>query len=275
MDAGPGGRELSARPRRCPRPDPHRRRRAGAHARSHPRRLRGHSPGRPASRRQPDDAPDGGPALRPAGSRCTPACAAEPNARTQFQLSLAKLRKLQIYVAGDVVRPGSYQVSAAGTVLNALYAAGGPTANGSFRRIDIRRGGKLVDSVDVYDYLTQGINPTALRLQIRRRGVRPGARRLRQGRGQGAAARDLRAPAERDAARPGSVRGRLRPHGVSGARHHPPGAASRVARVGRPGARRNRRGRGSVRRRRRARPAHGPGRLGDGVWRRRSDSRAS
>jgi protein involved in polysaccharide export with SLBB domain len=88
-----------------------------------------------------------------------------PNARTKFQVSLAKLRKIQVYVAGDVVRPGAYQVSAAGTALNALYAAGGPTANGSFRRIDIRRGGKLVDSVDVYDYLTQGINPTAARLR--------------------------------------------------------------------------------------------------------------
>ncbi len=88
-----------------------------------------------------------------------------PNARTQFQVSLAKLRKVQVFVAGDVVRPGAYQVSAAGTVLNALYAAGGPTNNGSLRRIDIRRGGKLVDSVDVYDYLTQGINPTNVRLQ--------------------------------------------------------------------------------------------------------------
>jgi polysaccharide export outer membrane protein len=87
------------------------------------------------------------------------------NARTRFQLSLAKLRKLQVYVAGDVVRPGAYQVSAAGTVLNALYAAGGPTTNGSFRRIDIRRGGQLVDSVDVYDYLTRGINPSGVRLQ--------------------------------------------------------------------------------------------------------------
>jgi polysaccharide biosynthesis/export protein len=88
-----------------------------------------------------------------------------PNARTQFQVSLAKLRKIQVYVAGDVVRPGAYQVSAAGTVLNALYAAGGPTTNGSFRRIDIRRGGKLVDSVDVYEYLTHGINPTGSRLR--------------------------------------------------------------------------------------------------------------
>ena len=68
-------------------------------------------------------------------------------------------------MAGDVVRPGAYQISAAGTVLNALYAAGGPTTNGSFRRVEIRRGGQLVDSVDVYDYLTRGINPTDVRLQ--------------------------------------------------------------------------------------------------------------
>ena len=88
-----------------------------------------------------------------------------PNARTRFQISLAKLRKIQVYVAGDVVRPGAYPISAAGTVLNALYAAGGPTMNGSFRRVDIRRGGVLVDSVDVYDYLTRGINPSGVRLQ--------------------------------------------------------------------------------------------------------------
>jgi len=64
-----------------------------------------------------------------------------PNARTKFQLSLAKLRKIQVYVAGDVVRPGAYSISAVGTVLNALYAAGGPTTNGSFRRVDVRRAG--------------------------------------------------------------------------------------------------------------------------------------
>jgi polysaccharide biosynthesis/export protein len=87
------------------------------------------------------------------------------NARTRFQVSLAKLRRIQVYVAGDVIRPGAYQISAAGTVLNALYAAGGPTTNGSFRRVDIRRGGQLVDSVDVYEYLTRGINPTGVRIQ--------------------------------------------------------------------------------------------------------------
>jgi protein involved in polysaccharide export with SLBB domain len=87
-----------------------------------------------------------------------------PTASTRFQLSLARLRNIQVYVAGDVVRPGAYQISSAGTVLTALYAAGGPTANGSFRRVEVRRGAKLVDSLDLYDYLLRGINPTDVRL---------------------------------------------------------------------------------------------------------------
>lgn len=87
------------------------------------------------------------------------------NASTRFQLSLAKLRNIQVYVAGDVVRPGAYQMSSAGTVLTALYAAGGPTANGSLRHVVIRRGTALVDSLDVYDYLLRGSNPTNIRLQ--------------------------------------------------------------------------------------------------------------
>jgi polysaccharide export outer membrane protein len=89
----------------------------------------------------------------------------DPNARTKFQLSIGRLRNIQVYVAGEVVRPGAYQVSAAGTVLTALYAAGGPSSNGSFRRVEVRRGGKLVDSLDLYDYLMRGINQTDVRLE--------------------------------------------------------------------------------------------------------------
>ena len=88
-----------------------------------------------------------------------------PSATTKFQLSLARLRTIQVFVAGDVVRPGAYQMSSAGTVLTALYAAGGPTSNGSFRRVEVRRGDKLLDSLDVYDYLLHGSNPTDIRLQ--------------------------------------------------------------------------------------------------------------
>ena len=87
------------------------------------------------------------------------------NATTRFQLSIARLRNIQIYVAGDVVRPGAYLMSSAGTVLTALYAAGGPTTSGSFRHVLIRRGRELVDSLDLYDYLLGGSNPTDIRLQ--------------------------------------------------------------------------------------------------------------
>jgi protein involved in polysaccharide export with SLBB domain len=47
-------------------------------------------------------------------------------------------------------------VSSAGTALTALYAAGGPSEAGSLRRVEIRRGGRTVDVLDVYDYLTRG-----------------------------------------------------------------------------------------------------------------------
>ncbi len=88
-----------------------------------------------------------------------------PRATTKFQISLARLRNIQVFVVGDVVRPGAYQVSGAGTVLTALYAAGGPTANGSFRKVEVRRADKLVSTIDIYDYLLHGINASDVRLQ--------------------------------------------------------------------------------------------------------------
>jgi polysaccharide export outer membrane protein len=88
-----------------------------------------------------------------------------PDARTKFQVSVAKLRNIQVFVVGDVVRPGAYQISSAGTVLTALYSAGGPSAGGSFRSVQVRRGDKLVDSLDIYDYLLHGINSSDIRLQ--------------------------------------------------------------------------------------------------------------
>ena len=78
------------------------------------------------------------------------------NATTKFSVSVARLRTNQVFVVGDVARPGSYRVSSAGTALTALYAAGGPTENGSLRQIEIRRGGQVVDTLDVYDYLLRG-----------------------------------------------------------------------------------------------------------------------
>ena len=84
---------------------------------------------------------------------------------TRFSVSVARLRTNQVFVVGDVARPGSYRVSGAGTALTALYAAGGPSEAGSLRRIEVRRGGRTVDVLDVYDYLTRGDASRDARLQ--------------------------------------------------------------------------------------------------------------
>ena len=84
---------------------------------------------------------------------------------THFSLNLARLHSNQVFVLGDVDQPGSYRVSSAGTALSALYAAGGPTFNGGMRRVEIRRGGRLVDSLDLYDYFLRADGSHDPRLQ--------------------------------------------------------------------------------------------------------------
>ena len=84
---------------------------------------------------------------------------------TRFSVNVAKLRSNQVFVVGDVQHPGSYSVSSAGTALTALYAAGGPSINGSLRRIEVRRAGKVADVLDVYDYLVRGDASHDVRLQ--------------------------------------------------------------------------------------------------------------
>ncbi len=86
-------------------------------------------------------------------------------ATTQFTVSVSRLRSNQIFVNGDVDRPGSYRISSAGTALTALYAAGGPTNVGSLRKISVRRGGKTVATLDVYDYLLRGDASGDVRLE--------------------------------------------------------------------------------------------------------------
>src|SRR5450830_1244092 len=85
-------------------------------------------------------------------------------ATTHFYITPARLGSNQIFVTGDVVRPGSYRISSAGTALSALYAARGPSDNGSLRTVLIRRGGAVVDTLDVYDYLLNGNTAHDVRL---------------------------------------------------------------------------------------------------------------
>ncbi|HKS04797.1 MAG TPA: SLBB domain-containing protein [Gemmatimonadaceae bacterium] len=88
-----------------------------------------------------------------------------PTARTKFSVSVARVRSNQVFVVGDVVAPASYQVSGLGTMLTALYAAGGPSESGTMRNVQLLRGGKLVSTLDVYNYLLRGDVATDLRLE--------------------------------------------------------------------------------------------------------------
>jgi protein involved in polysaccharide export with SLBB domain len=88
-----------------------------------------------------------------------------PGATAHFQISVSKLGSIQVSVLGDVTKPGAYQVSKLGTVLTALYAAGGPSASGSLRNIEVHRGGKLVVTLDMYDYLISGSSQRDVKLE--------------------------------------------------------------------------------------------------------------
>jgi protein involved in polysaccharide export with SLBB domain len=89
----------------------------------------------------------------------------DANSSTRFNVTVSQLRSNQVFVTGDVLTPGSYRITSAGTALTALYAAGGPTDRGSLRRVEVRRGGKAVATLDVYDYLLRGDGSRDVRLQ--------------------------------------------------------------------------------------------------------------
>ena len=76
--------------------------------------------------------------------------------RARLSVSIGHLHGLTVYVTGYAVSPGAYTVSSLSTMVDAVLAAGGPAGGGSFRRIELRRGGQLVTTLDLYDLLLRG-----------------------------------------------------------------------------------------------------------------------
>jgi polysaccharide export outer membrane protein len=74
----------------------------------------------------------------------------------ELTVSLGQLRAIQIYVVGQALKPGSYTVSSLSTLVNAVFAAGGPGPAGSMRRVELKRGGRTITQFDLYDLLTKG-----------------------------------------------------------------------------------------------------------------------
>jgi len=71
-------------------------------------------------------------------------------------VNLGQLRAIQVFVVGQARRPGSYTVSSMSSLVNAVFAAGGPSAKGSMRGIQLKRGNKVVTELDLYDLLISG-----------------------------------------------------------------------------------------------------------------------
>jgi polysaccharide export outer membrane protein len=74
----------------------------------------------------------------------------------ELNVTLGHLHSIQIYVLGSARQPGAYTVSSLSTLLDALFASGGPSATGSMRHIQLRRGDQTLTELDVYDVLRKG-----------------------------------------------------------------------------------------------------------------------
>ncbi|MCQ2211234.1 MAG: SLBB domain-containing protein [Paludibacteraceae bacterium] len=72
---------------------------------------------------------------------------------TSISVKMGSLKTITVNVMGEVFAPGTYTVSSVASLFNVLYLCGGPNQNGSFRNVQLLRGGKLVATLDVYDYL--------------------------------------------------------------------------------------------------------------------------
>lgn len=85
---------------------------------------------------------------------------------TYATASVGKIRSIRVTLVGEVVRPGTYTISSLGSAFNALYLAGGPNPEtGSFRRIQVIRGNRVIRTIDLYDFLLRADQRDNVRLQ--------------------------------------------------------------------------------------------------------------
>ena len=71
-------------------------------------------------------------------------------------VNMGHLRSIQVFVVGHAYRPGAYTISSLSTLVNALFACGGPAPTGSMRHIQLKRNAKMIADFDIYDLLLNG-----------------------------------------------------------------------------------------------------------------------
>ena len=85
--------------------------------------------------------------------------------KTNLAINLGNIRGIKVILNGQVTKPGTYTLSSLSSVFNALYAAGGPNENGSYRKIQVIRNNRMVATVDFYDLIINGMQKGNIRLQ--------------------------------------------------------------------------------------------------------------
>jgi protein involved in polysaccharide export with SLBB domain len=85
--------------------------------------------------------------------------------KTNVRVAIGNIRSIKVVLTGELVKPGTYTLPSVASVFNALYESGGPTQSGSFRQIEVIRGGQRVATIDIYDFLLKGELNNNLRLQ--------------------------------------------------------------------------------------------------------------
>jgi polysaccharide biosynthesis/export protein len=81
-----------------------------------------------------------------------------------LSVNMGQLRSIQVLVVGHARRPGAYTVSALSTLVNAVFAAGGPDSRGSMRKIRLTRQNQAIAEFDLYDLLLRGDKSKDVRL---------------------------------------------------------------------------------------------------------------
>jgi protein involved in polysaccharide export with SLBB domain len=84
---------------------------------------------------------------------------------SSLQVSLGDIRSIKVIIVGEVSKPGTYTLPSLATAFNALYAAGGPNKNGTYRQIEIIRDNRIIRTLDVYDFLVKGNQKNNVGLQ--------------------------------------------------------------------------------------------------------------
>ncbi|WP_426104736.1 SLBB domain-containing protein [Massilia sp. TSP1-1-2] len=80
-------------------------------------------------------------------------------------VNFGKLRAITVYVVGQAKRPGTYTVSSLSTLVTAVFASGGPNANGSMRRVQVKRGGVVAAELDLYSFIARGDKSADVKLR--------------------------------------------------------------------------------------------------------------